>query len=288
MPKHEIVYIGSSPLGLRKLVENHDFHVTDALCLEARVTPELSKTAREFGFEIKKFRWIKEFRDLIDTFQPQTKFFIYQLDMLVPGDLTEIHFFYNVHRGSLATNRGPNPDIWPILNGDAETSLSLHRINDKVDAGVLIAAEDVSILEDDDTHSVKQKLEERLPNLVRALAEHLGGTRGGTALQGGDYRPWITEKDFTIFLDDSVDVIDRKIRSQRQYNGAILMDGDQKLYVLDILEVEGRPWRPQRARSLQPTAKTLRVQTHAGPITFVLNPTPKYPPPPIRPPSKRV
>ena len=59
----------------------------------------------------------------------------------------------------------------------------------------------------DDTVSVRSKLEKGLPRLVESLHEHLRGTRQGTVLSGGTYRPWIREIDFTIAPDtDSLDI----------------------------------------------------------------------------------
>ena len=52
--------------------------------------------------------------------------FVYQLDMLVPGTLTKK---YNFFIRNLKTNRGPNPDIWPILLGHKTTQMSLHKLN---------------------------------------------------------------------------------------------------------------------------------------------------------------
>jgi methionyl-tRNA formyltransferase len=284
---HDVVFIGSSQLGLRCLLESNHFEVRGALCLAKRLTPALEALAHGQALPLKTFDSILSFRPLIESHPSSMPFFIYQLDMLVPADLTEKYAFYNVHRGNLMTNRGPNPDVWPILNGDPETQLSLHRINDKVDSGVLIDAVSVPVHPEDDSISVRQRLEAGLPRLVEALHEHLVGSRQGTVLEGGLYRPWITEADFTIDLArDSLDVIGRKIRSQRQYNGAILVVDGVKHYIVDILQA--RPRVPDQTFVCAGDGSTIRACSSSHVLILKRNEDPKYPPPPRQRPSKRV
>jgi methionyl-tRNA formyltransferase len=280
-PKIDIVFVGSSAIGLRNLVNNKDFSVVDVLCLESRMNKGLREAAEKYGYEIKTFKCIRDFRETINNYPVLLPFFIYQLDMLVPGDLTERYNFYNIHRGSLFTNRGPNPDVWPILNGDSQTSLSLHKINDKIDSGILIDTFDVEITKDDDTISIKIKLEKGLPKLIESLKDYLNFKKRGITLTEGLYRPWIKESDFTIDLEkDSLEIIDRKIRSQSQYNGAILIINDQKYYVSGILKCEDTADTVENSMLLHDDK--LKVVSGSQMLTFKLNRAPKYQPPPIR------
>lgn len=277
--KHKIVFIGSSSLGLQKLLENTFFSVVGVLCLENRVNENLLEMATECGLTIKKFKWIKEFREIVNQYPLTMPFFIYQLDMLVPSDLTEKYGFYNVHRGDLYTNRGPTPDIWPILNGDKETSLSLHKINEKIDSGILIDAYSVPIGPSDDTISVKINQEVGLPQLIQSLEDFIKGIKKGIVLSEGHYRPWIKESDFTINLDiDTVAIIDRKIKSQRQYNGAILIYNNKKYYILDILKIEKR--ENDTGFSFEEYDNCIKVKSGSDILTLKENKTPRYLPPP--------
>lgn len=285
--KSDIVFIGSSPLGLQRLMESPYLSVKGVLCLAKRITEPLIEMAADGSLAVDTFKCIEDFRKLIEIYSPSMPFFIYQLDMLVPGDLTRKYCFYNVHRGRLPTNRGPNPDIWPILNGDKETALSLHRINEKVDSGILIDAFDVSISDVDDTESVRQKLEQGLPKLIRALREYLQGTRVGKELHGGVYRPWIKESDYTIDQDkDSIEIMGRKIRSQSQYNGAIIRLAGKKYYVTEIVAIERKD--VGEGFVFEADGGVVRVACSSHVITLKQNLEPGYPPPPISPPSKRL
>lgn len=274
----KIVFIGSSPLGLEVLAGSDKFEVVVVLCLKKRATPALYEVAQSLDLEVKLFDWIKDFKRIILSFDTSMPFFIYQLDMLVPGSLTKNYTFFNVHRGDLRTNRGPNPDIWPVLLGYSTTALSLHLINDKIDAGVLIGEYLVEIDREDDTRDVKLKLEKGLPHLVEQMYQYMKGKIEGKKLLDGTYRPWVTEADFTINLEeDSFEVIDRKIKSQRQYNGAILWVRGEKKYIVNI--------------SLSKTEdenEILPAKLNGQVIFLTVNSNPLYHPPPKFPVSKRI
>lgn len=285
--RQEIVFIGSSSIGLKRLIENKSFIVSDVLCLKGRLNEELINISNKNGFTIKNFEWINAFREIIIQYPKTTPFFIYQLDMLVPKDLTEQYSFYNIHRGNLYTNRGPSPDIWPILNSDKETSISLHKINEKIDAGILIDAYDVKIIEDDDTITIKKKLEAGLPQLIKSLKKYMNGEIKGEILNQGIYRPWITAHDFTINIDvDTIETIKRKIRCQSQYNGAILFINNEKYYITDILKIEKST--NNGSNPFLEKESEIKVKKGIDLITFKLNMNPKYPPLPVHPESKRI
>lgn len=287
MATHEIGFIGSSALGLRTLLASSRFRVVAALCMASRCTEELEAAARDAGIPLDVFTDRAGFRALMGARPQELPYLIYQLDMLVPADLTETHRLFNIHRGSLYTNRGPNPDVWPILNGESSTALSLHRIDDKVDAGQLIDAIEVAIGAKEDTVSVQQRLERELPGLVASLAEHLEGRRPGVKVEGGTYRPWISEADFTIDLaSDTPDIIDRKIRSQRRYNGAVLFVENVKHYVTSIEAAVPLPSADRHPPEVCSSVIVVCSLTHR--LSLRRNRSPAFPPPPRRPPSTRI
>ena len=231
----EIVFIGSSAIGLQKLSQSKRFNVIDVLCLKKKVNHELENATCELGLKIKTFNWINDFEKLINKYESSTRFFIYQLDMLVPAILTNKYDFFNIHRGNLKTNRGPNPEVWAILLGFKTTTITLHKINGRIDLGKLIDSYDVKISNNDDVDDVKKNLEKWLPHLIESTYLFILGKLKGEEIEDGQYRPWIKEQDFTIDpIKDSIDLISQKIRSQKKYNGAILIHNEKKKYVVDI------------------------------------------------------
>lgn len=238
----------------------------------------------DHSLELSLVSWKKEFTKEVEKFDSTVPFFIYQLDMLVPDNLTVAYNFYNVHRGDMWKNRGPNPDVWPILLGEDKTAISLHRINQLVDSGLFIDAVNVEIDENDHIGTIKDKQEAVFPQLVDSFYRYLTGDIEGIDLQGGTYHPWVKEEDFTIDLQkDSLKQIKRKVNSQIIYNGAIVELSGQKKYVnkyefLDSSSLE----------ELFITDYYVDLPLEDGCLRLYFNNSPKFAPPPVKPPSKKI
>jgi len=289
MARKEIFFIGSSSSGLQSLSENDFFSIEGVFCLENRTTPEIKRLSDDLNIPFYQFKWISEFRTVINQIcKDKTTFFIYQLDMLVPEDLVKKHEFFNLHRGSLKTNRGPSPDIWPILLGEKNTCMSLHQINEKIDAGLLIDEYWVEIQREDTVNSIKIKLEKGLPELVQSLVLFIKGEKKSFEITDGLYRPWITEKDFTIDIDkDDFETIARKIHSQSEYNGAVLFYNNNKYYVNAIMDVEHTHMKPTNIEiDLIKNHVKLRIKDKT--LICKLNMEPKFTPPPKFPKAIRI
>jgi methionyl-tRNA formyltransferase len=279
---HAIGFIGSSAKGLALLLADSAFEVQLVMCLRSRMTQELEKLAQDNEIFLHPFDWHEDFTQIICE-QPTTlPFLIYQLDMLVPEKLCYEYRFFNIHRGDLYLNRGPNPDVWPILLGHEKTAISLHLVNEKIDSGLLIHSEEVLINDGDDRISVFQKLEKKLPVLIQKLSSYLSDEHYHVEpLVGGVYRPWVTEEDFTIDLrSDSILTIKNKIRSQVGYNGAILWWNNKKHYVTKLIEQSDSDHETPQASDLE---NVLFVSSGDKRLCFFLNAHPKISPPPKRP-----
>ena len=67
-------------------------------------------------------------------------------------------FSLAIHPSLLPRYRGPAPIEYALLNGDAETGVTIFRINEKIDAGEVILQERTEINVMDDFFSLRQKL----------------------------------------------------------------------------------------------------------------------------------
>lgn len=54
----------------------------------------------------------------------------------------------NLHPSLLPEYRGMSPQHWPIINGDSETGITIHFINEGVDTGDIILQEKINISDD--------------------------------------------------------------------------------------------------------------------------------------------
>jgi len=73
----------------------------------------------------------------------------------------------NVHGGLLPAYRGPHVMQWAIINGEAETGVTLHYLDAGIDTGPVIAEERVPIELTDDAPAVREKLKEAGARLLR-------------------------------------------------------------------------------------------------------------------------
>jgi len=236
--KTKIIYIGTSHTIIESLTHYSAFELSTIICEEKRITYEYKKTIQRLKLNLIPFTTKLDFEKIIETFKPEEfVFIIYQLDLIVPAHLANNYHFFNLHAGSIKTNRGAHPIIWSILNGDTSTELTFHKINEKIDQGIIIGKYSVPIHQKDDATSIKRKMETGLPMLFNSLNLFLKGDINGEICNAGIYRKPIQEKDYTInvFVDNRA-LIENKIKSQKQYKGAIVWFNNVKYNVTKLLE----------------------------------------------------
>lgn len=76
--------------------------------------------------------------------------------------------FINFHPSLLPQYRGPNPFDWVLLNEDAETGVTFHRIVEKLDAGNILAQQKIAVSDTDTIGDLMCKS-------VQTAREMLGG-----------------------------------------------------------------------------------------------------------------
>ncbi len=79
---------------------------------------------------------------------------------ILPGKVLQIppHKCINIHPSLLPRYRGPSPVAAAILNGDAQTGVTIMLIERKVDSGPIIAQEQAPIQDEDTTGSLTGRL----------------------------------------------------------------------------------------------------------------------------------
>jgi methionyl-tRNA formyltransferase len=97
---------------------------------------------------------------------------------ILPPALLDIsqHGCLNVHTSILPKYRGAAPIQWAIWNGDAETGVTIMKMDAGMDTGDIVAVERTSIVPDDDAQSVHDRLGDigaRL--LVATLPDYVAG-----------------------------------------------------------------------------------------------------------------
>src|SRR3989344_2719839 len=79
---------------------------------------------------------------------------------LVPKEFIEARKkCLNFHGGILPEYRGSGTINWAIINGEKETGITLHEIDEKIDHGPIIDIQKIPINENDTAQSLYEKLE---------------------------------------------------------------------------------------------------------------------------------
>lgn len=88
----------------------------------------------------------------------------------------------NVHAALLPRHRGPNPMQWALIKDDALSGVTIHYLNDEMDAGAIVAQACVRIVEEDTWISLRDKIMVQTDELFRVglmniLSEMPAGVR---------------------------------------------------------------------------------------------------------------
>jgi methionyl-tRNA formyltransferase len=83
----------------------------------------------------------------------------------------------NIHGALLPKYRGLLPSFWVLANGETETGVTVHYMNEKLDDGPIIVQKRVPIREDDTLHSLvmRSKVEYGADALAEALRQIMSG-----------------------------------------------------------------------------------------------------------------
>ena len=145
----------------------------------------------------------------------------------------------NLHGSLLPRYRGRAPVNWAVLNGERHTGATLHYMDERPDAGDIVAAQSVPILPDDTAREVFDKvtvaaeicLDGVFPALVAGTAPRLRN-----AIEVGSYFGGRTPEDGRIDWSKSATVLHDLVRAVAPpYPGA-------------LTSVSGRPARVLRTR----------------------------------------
>ena len=119
--------------------------------------------------------WVRE----VARLKPEVIFSFYYRDLIRrPIRLIPRHGCVNLHGSLLPKYRGRSPLNWQLVNGEAESGVTLHRIIGRADAGDIIGQERVEVGPEDTAIVLYRKL---LAAAERVLHRHLSGVLDGVA-----------------------------------------------------------------------------------------------------------
>ncbi len=231
---NKVVYMGYSDSMIRCLLDSDLFDLIMVIGKEGRMNKNQYQMIEEN--HIPYYELInKEELEKIKFPNEEFTVILRKFEYIIPQSMIKKFRFINFHGGSLKYNRGAHAPVWSILNRDKASCLSMYELTGGVDEGILIDEYPVEITEEDDINTLNVKLESGIPKLLVSLDSYLSGNIKGISVKNGIYHPKIQEKDFTIDIEnDSVKVISAKIRSQRNYYGALILENGLRYRVEDF------------------------------------------------------
>jgi methionyl-tRNA formyltransferase len=147
----------------------------------------------------------------------------------------------NIHPSLLPQYRGPTPIPAAIINRDTVTGITIQRLAAKMDAGDILAQEEVPLDGRETTASLSetmaQKAAEMLPVVLRGLAD---GTLPGRPQDhdAATYCSLLEKKDGLINWSRSAAEIDAQIRAFTPWPLSWTLHGEQELFILKAEPLE--------------------------------------------------
>ena len=80
-----------------------------------------------------------------------------EFDKIINPSLFKSSKLYNIHFSKLPAYKGMYTSAWPIINGEVETGVTLHKIDSGIDTGDIIAQSVFDLSEDETAASLYQK-----------------------------------------------------------------------------------------------------------------------------------
>ena len=148
----------------------------------------------------------------------------------------------NVHASLLPKYRGAAPINWALIQGEADTGVSIMRVEAAMDAGPVLLQRRVPIAPDEDAGSLHDRLAEEG---ARALAEGLGLLASGRGVwrpqddSQATHAPKITDAECRLGLPVEPAAFVNRVRGLAPSPGAYLALRDQRLKILRVGALHG-------------------------------------------------
>ncbi|WOE41346.1 formyltransferase family protein [Acinetobacter chinensis] len=95
---------------------------------------------------------------LDEVYSKQIKLFLsLEFDQIIKPEKLKIENIFNIHFSKLPKYKGMYTSVWPILYGDNETAVTLHKIDSGIDTGDIIAQEVFTLSEKDRSQDCYRK-----------------------------------------------------------------------------------------------------------------------------------
>jgi len=247
----KIIFLGTPQFAapaLEKLAQS-DFRPDLVVCAPDKpvgrtqilTPPPIKISAQKLGLKIFQTEKKEELEKLILTEKPDLIVCVAFSVILTPKTLAEPKFgCLNIHPSLLPRWRGPSPLQNTILTGDKKTGVTIIKMNDKIDAGPVIAQKEIEIDKNISLTELSSLLaREGADLLLEILPQWLDGKMKAISQNENEatFSKIIKKEDGKINWSKNADEIERQIRAFYPWPGSFGVVAGRKIKILEA-EIE--------------------------------------------------
>ncbi len=163
--------------------------------------------------------------------------------MIIPSTITDQYLCINIHGSLLPKYRGASPVQAALLNGDSETGITLIKLNERMDAGPILATASTTIPETSSFESLYNDLGKLgARTLIEFLDKHWPLSTDIEIPQteaDASYCKKILKSDTELLQTDSAETKYNKIRAFSPKPGAYMIHNNKRLKILEATLRDG-------------------------------------------------
>lgn len=169
---------------------------------------------------------------------------VFGFSWILPKQLLEcVPFgFFNIHFSLLPAYKGPTPLFWQIKNGEKQTGISIHRMIDKPDAGLVVLQVPIAILEGEFMGFLHNRLSILTVRVVKLFLEQKAFLLEKSSFEENvisSYQSRPTPADLRINWQsmDAKTIYGLVQAANPLYGGAICMFREQELRLVEVKRI---------------------------------------------------
>jgi len=199
--------------------------------------PAVKKRALELGLEVWQPRKVRtaEFAEKLRALDADVAVVV-AYGRILPRAVLDVPRTgcVNVHASLLPKLRGAAPIQWSIVHGDEETGVTLMQVDERMDAGPILATASTPIAPDDDAATLSERLSKMGAQLLREqLANYVAGdlTPQPQDDDAATMAPLLKKEHGRIDWNKSAAAVHNQIRGMNPWPGAHTVLGERRIKV---------------------------------------------------------
>lgn len=174
----------------------------------------------------------------------------------------------NIHPSLLPKYRGPSPIVYPLLEGEYETGISIMKMIKRIDAGPIYIQEKIKIDDNDDEESLRKKLSLKSKELIEKFLPDILKNKIEARPQNDEnasYTKLLKKNDGLINWHESAERVSSKIRAFRNWPGSYtFIEANNKRLRIKITEACYESGNNELPKTVIETKDKLKIKTGDG------------------------